>query len=343
MKKISINMLSSADKVPGQGVGSAYLELIKLLKEDAKDDFDIAINKGIKYDILHAHTVDLPNYIKLKLTKGKKIVYVHFLTDTLDGSIRLPKPLFKIFKKYVISFYKCADKLVVVNPIFIKDMVKAGLNKEKITYIPNFVSKEQFYELSSNEKNKIRKKYKIKENDFVVIGAGQVQTRKGVLDFIDVAKKMPDVKFMWAGGFSFGPMTDGYEELKKIMDNPPENVQFLGIVPREEMNNLYNISNVLFVPSYNELFPMTILEAMSSGTPLLLRNLDLYEDILFKKYLSADNNDDFVKELYLLKNDSKFYDKAKENSKEISKFYSKEHVLEMWKKLYIGLVKTNKK
>ena len=35
-KKISINMLSSADKVPGQGVGSAYLELIKLLKKKQK-------------------------------------------------------------------------------------------------------------------------------------------------------------------------------------------------------------------------------------------------------------------------------------------------------------------
>ena len=30
-KKIIINMLSAADKVPGQGVGSAYLELVRLL------------------------------------------------------------------------------------------------------------------------------------------------------------------------------------------------------------------------------------------------------------------------------------------------------------------------
>lgn len=48
-----------------------------------------------------------------------------------------------------------------------------------------------------------------------MLGAGQVQTRKGVLDFVDVAKKSPDVQFVWAGGFSFGRITDGYEELKK--------------------------------------------------------------------------------------------------------------------------------
>ena len=43
------------------------------------------------------------------------------------------------------------------------------------------------------------------------MGAGQVQTRKGVMDFVEVAKKMPDVKFVWAGGFSFGAITDGHE------------------------------------------------------------------------------------------------------------------------------------
>lgn len=337
MEKIKINMLSSADSVDGQGVGSAYLELIKLLKEDGKDDFDIYINKGIDFDILHSHTVEPRNYIKMKRTKGKTVAYVHFLPDTLDGSIKLPNPIFKLFKKYVIKFYKTADELVVVNPIFIKDMVKAGLDKNKITYIPNFVSKEKFYKMKKTEINKLRKKYELDKNDFVVLGAGQVQTRKGVLDFVEVAKSLPEIKFIWAGGFSFGPITDGYQGLKKIMEHPPKNVKFLGIVKRDEMINLYNISNTLFVPSYNELFPMTILEAMSCEIPLLLRDLELYEDILFNKYLKGHNNKEFIKELKNLKNNKDVYKDAINNSKEVSKFYSKEHVLDMWKEFYTKL------
>ena len=43
--KIKINMLSMADSVDGQGVGSAYLELMKLLNEDGKNDFEIFLNK----------------------------------------------------------------------------------------------------------------------------------------------------------------------------------------------------------------------------------------------------------------------------------------------------------
>lgn len=334
MSKISINMLSSADKVAGQGVGSAYLEQVNLVREGASDLFDIYINSRKKCDIVHIHTVDLWNYFKMK--KGVSVCYVHFLPDTLDGSIKLPKFAFNVFKKYVTKFYNKADHLVVVNPIFIDDLVKFGIKREKITYIPNYVSREKFYKKDATD---IRKKYNISDDAFVVLGVGQVQTRKGVMDFIDVANKMPDTTFVWCGGFSFGRITDGYEELKKIYENPPKNVIFTGIVPREEMNDMYNMADVLFMPSYNELFPMSILEAINSSKPLLLRDLDLYRDILFEKYLKGTNNDEFVSKLTDLKNDKKVYNKYSKLSNEISEFYSKEHVLEIWKDFYQSIVK----
>ena len=342
MKKIRVNMLSMADSVDGQGVGSAYLELIKLLKTKGKNDFEIQINKNVKNcDIVHAHTFEPKNYFKLKKAKVPTISYVHCLPEHFDGSIKLPKFAFSIFKKYVIKFYKSADHLVVVNPIFIKDMVKAGLDKDKITYIPNFVSKKEFYKKNDKEIKKIRKEYNIDENKFVVLGAGQVQTRKGVLDFVKVAEKLPDVEFIWAGGFSFGAITDGHKELQKVMDNPPKNVKFIGIVPREKMNDIFNMANLLFVPSYNELFPMTILEAMSTDTPLLLRDLELYEDILFKKYNKAHNNEAFVKEIKKLRDDKKEYKKAVDLAKEVSSFYSEDNVYKMWKDYYKGILKDN--
>ena len=332
--KISINMLSSADKVDGQGVGSAYLEQVSLIKDNASDIFDVRVNDKEDADIIHVHTVEPRNYLRMKKSKGVTVAYVHFLPTTLDGSINLPKPAFSIFKKYVIKFYNTADHLVVVNPTFINELEKNGISKDKVTYIPNYVSKDSFYKMDTDEINNIRAKYDIKEDDFVVLGVGQVQTRKGVLDFVEVAKKLPNIKFVWCGGFSFGKITDGYNELKKIYDNPPKNVKFLGIIPRDEMNKMYNMSDVLFMPSYNELFPMSILEAVNSSKPLLLRDLDLYKDILFKKYLSEESNEGFIKDIKLLKDDKNLYEKYSNYSKEISEFYSKEHVLKMWKKFY---------
>jgi len=337
VKKIKINMLSSADKVDGQGVGSAYLEQVSLVRESKL--FDVSINAKGRFDIIHSHTIDPINYVKMKKNKGVNVAYVHFLPTTLDGSIKLPKPAFKVFKNYVIKFYNLADHLVVVNPIFIDDLVKCGINKEKIHYIPNYVSKDKFYKFNKKEILEVKKKYDLLDSEFLVLGAGQVQNRKGVKDFVECAKRLPDITFVWCGGFSFGKITDGYDELKQIVENPPKNVKFLGIVPRDDMNSLYNICDVLFVPSYNELFPMTILEAVNSQTPLLLRDLDLYKDILFEKYLKGNDNKEFVKQLKKLKEDKDLYKECCQNSKEISNYYSKENVLNLWNKFYTDIVK----
>ncbi len=341
MNKIKINMLSMADQVGGQGVGSAYLELLNLLKKKGKKDFEIVVNKGTKYDILHAHTVEPRNLFKMLLTKGKTVCYVHFLPNTLDGSIHLPKPIFAIFKKYVLYFYKKADYLVVVNPSFKKEMISLGLKEEKIFYIPNFVSTKNFYP-KKQDKEKLRKKLNLPEKAFIILGAGQVQTRKGVLDFIEIAKKRKDDLFLWAGGFSFGNITDGYEELKKVMENPPENVRFLGIIPRNEMNDLYNAVDLLLVPSYNELFPMTILETASTNTPFVLRDLELYEEILFNKYPKAHDNKDFIEAIDTLKKNPKEYQKQVEYTKEIASYYSEDAIYKKWKKFYTDVVNDKK-
>jgi len=100
------------------------------------------------------------------------------------------------------------------------------------------------------------------------------------------------------------------------------------------MNDIYNVSDVLFMPSYNELFPMSILEAMNTYTPVLLRDLELYEDILFDYYLKEHDNEGFIKAIEKLKNDPSYYQQAKEKAVRGHNFYSKESVLDMWKIFY---------
>lgn len=337
MSKINIRMLSNADSVDGQGVASAYLEQVALVKEQ-NDLFNVYVNKEkrpkkTKIHINHIHTV-MPNFLFKMGRKTCNVVYVHFLPTTLDGSIKMNKLFFSIFKWYVKSFYRKADEVVVVNPIFIKPLTEIGLKRENITYIPNYVNKTDFYKIDTERRNEVRAKYGLKPDDFVVLGCGQVQTRKGVKDFVEVAKKNPDKQFVWAGGFSFGKITDGYKELKAIMDNPPSNVHFIGIIPRTEMNDIFNMTDVLFMPSFAELFPMAILEAVNSHTPVLLRDLDLYEDILFHKYEKASDVDGFHEKINLLATDKEYYKQASENSKFISEFYSKENVAKIWREYY---------
>ncbi len=334
-----INMLSSADKVKGQGVGSAYLEQVALV-QDGLHEYNIEINSKINGDINHYHTIDLKHYLKATFSKKPiNLGYVHFLPETLNGSIKLPKLFRKVFDAYIVSFYKKMDYLVTVNPYFIDLLEAHGIDRQKVDYIPNFVSEEQFYAKSKEEIITLKESYDIYPDDFVVLGVGQVQTRKGVVDFIDIAKKNPDKTFIWAGGFSFGAITDGYAELKSMVENPPSNVKFLGIIDRKDMNDIYNIADVLFMPSYSELFPMAILESMSVNKPILLRDLDIYEVILDGYYLKGDCTNSFSAIINNLSYDKNYYQKAVEMSKAGSIFYSRDHVLNSWKKLYNRLSK----
>lgn len=335
-KKLRINMLSSSEKVAGQGVSGAYRELVRLLHRDAKDQLIVTENLPIEADVTHFHTIDFPYYLSTfqKKRSGRKIGYVHFLPDTLEGSLKIPFFLKGIVKSYVFSFYNRMEHLVVVNPMFIEDLVEAGIPREKVTYIPNFVNKEKWHPLPQEEVARLRTELGLSDNQFIVVGAGQVQKRKGIDDFIRLAEELLQITFIWAGGFSFGGMTDGYERYKKIMENPPKNLMFPGIVSPERMRELYALADLFLLPSYNELFPMTILEAASCEAPIMLRDLDLYKVILEGNYRATADREEMKEAILEYQANPVALEDLKEKAKNISREYSEDHLLQIWLDFY---------
>lgn len=342
---LKIDMFSTATKVKGQGVGSAYTELVRMLRAKFPQQFKIEINDYHQTDLSHYHTINPTFYLStFSKKRGRKIGYVHFLPETLDESLNIPTPFRQLFYKYVIAFYKRMDEIVVVNPTFIPKLEKYGIKKNKITYIPNFVSKNEFHMVTPAEKIKLREKYHFDTHKFTVICTGQVQTRKGVLDFAKLARQNPDFQFIWVGGFSFGAMTAGYEALKKLVANPPANLVFPGIVDRKKLVDYYDLADVFLLPSFNELFPMSVLEAFSCGLPVVLRNLELYQEIIGGYYLAADNEkqmDVILKELFTHPELIQQYAKKAQAA---STYYSEDHLAEIWYQFYtkqaeIGRVK----
>ncbi|TCL45416.1 1,2-diacylglycerol-3-alpha-glucose alpha-1,2-galactosyltransferase [Harryflintia acetispora] len=329
-------MRSRADTIKGQGVLSAYEEQVSLVSGELAGRFQVSENQSGRYDITHFHTINLGYFLSLPFVKlhGAAVGYVHFLPETLESSIKLPGLCKAVFYRYVIRFYKSMDYLVTVNPDFVEKLAAYGIPKEKIRYIPNFVSSEEFYPVAGEERGRLRREYDIDNDAFVVLCVGQLQKRKGFFDFLEVAKRLPQVTFLWAGDFAFGAISDGYKEIREAAKNLPENVRLLGLVERGQMNGLYNLSDVMFLPSYGELFPMTILEAMNCSTPILVRDLSLYENILFDFYLKGHDNDDFVREIERLRQSPAALQAAREMSHQGHIYYSRESVARMWNEFY---------
>ena len=326
MKKI-------ADTVKGQGVDTAYNELIDLLNKYDSNDLEIVKNKGIHYDIQFMHTVNPISYFKQRISKGKSLTYVHFLPDSLDGAIKIPKLFIKIYNWWVKKCYLKSDYLVVVNPSYIEEMKKLGYKKEAF-YIPNYVSSEWFYPYKINKKTKLKKQYGYKENDFIVVSTGQLHKGKGVLDFIELAKENPDIQFLWIGGFNFGKYMEGYNEIKEIYDNPFPNLKFTGVIDRKEVNTYLNISDVFFLPSYYESFSLATLEAAHVEKPIILRNIDTYKDIYKENVLYGNNNEEFIKDIRELKDNKSKYQQYAMKTKKIKDTFSDEKIFKMWITLF---------
>jgi len=339
-----VNMLSSADKIAAQGVGSAYLELIEMLRRDAADKLAIKVNDSKKSDITHYHTVDFKYYLStfLKSWTGARVGYVHFLPETLDGSIKLPSFMLKVFKSYLMSFYRRMDQLVVVSPEYVKKLVALGIREENIKYIPNFVAKNQWFEFPTVKKLTLRKKFGINPEKFVVLGVGQVQRRKGIDDFAKLAELNSDIQFIWAGGFSFGKISDGYDRYNSLIENSPKNLKFTGIIARDELLKYYNCANLFLLPSFSELFPMSILESCSCGTPIMLRDLELYRGILEGKYIAANDLEEMNDKLQKFVADPAELSYYRERTFDVAREYSENSLCKIWLDFYYKQVKNKK-
>lgn len=333
---IKITMFSSAQKVAGQGVGSAYSELIRLLKTYLNNDFEIHINDYDSTDISHYHTIDPQFYLSTFSPKrGRKIGYVHFLPETLKGSLKIPRLVQPLVSKYIISFYKRMDQIVVVNPSFISKLAAYGIASEKVTYIPNFVSRKEFYPLPEHKRKQIRRKLGLAPTDFVILGDGQVQKRKGVDDFNHLAQNNPNIQFIWAGGFSFGRLTDGYQHYRQLIQNASHNMHFTGIVDRQKLNDYLNVADLFLLPSFDELFPMSVLEAFNTHTPVLLRDLQLYHDIIKGYYQPAENYQEMNQIIrHLFANPADLLQLA-QLAAAGADYYSEKHLSDIWRTFYL--------
>ena len=77
-----------------------------------------------------------------------------------------------------VSFYKRMDELVVVNPNFIPKLEAYGINPDKVTYIPNFVSQRTFHPVSREKRQALRHANGFKPDDFVVLAPGKCKIAK---------------------------------------------------------------------------------------------------------------------------------------------------------------------
>jgi glycosyltransferase involved in cell wall biosynthesis len=113
----------------------------------------------------------------------------------------------------------------------------------------------------------LRQKYDLKPENKVLICPARLIDRKGIAAFLKAVKSMaaPNVALLVAGD---GPDREKLENLASSITHIK--VKFLGFCHTETMLDLYALSDVFLLPSFEDPNPLSVIEACYSGLPLLL-------------------------------------------------------------------------
>jgi len=256
----------------------------------------VAFNNFRKnYDLIHSHgCFPLTFRIMKKAIKLKKPILIsahqtHY--DTVNGLV-FSKQLSQIFKIYLMRYYKFGDILICPTE-YSRRIVKNELRIDKpIKIISNGVNTQEFKH-SIKKRTQFRKNYRL--NNTTVMCVGMPIERKGFYDFIEISKEMNEYTFLWVGE-RFFPL---------VQSNNIININNL-IMPGyvKDITAAYSGGDIFCFPSYYEGEGIAILEAMSCGLPVIIRDLPTYEGRLFdgENCLKARNNKEFIEKIYYLKN-----------------------------------------
>ena len=245
--------------------------LTKTLKKILKDNKEKCI--------LHFHNqYNLFFFLKLtskKIRNNAEILYTnhsyiwHDEWSKIEGIIR---------KKYFQEVYcmKKADKIFVLNEHTKDNIINhIGINKNKVFLIDNGVNTDTYSPLSKNEIIKYKENNNLK-NKKVFIQVGSVCDRKNQYESLKLLlpsmKKNEDIIFCYVGGIidpEYKEKIDSLAEKEKVSDRV---IYYGELKPGVELNKFYNMAEAMIFPSKAEGFSLVIIEAMSSGIPVIIKD-----------------------------------------------------------------------
>ena len=246
------------------------------------------------YDILHINTYYMNSdaIVRHARENGKKVIYhAHSTEEDFRNSFTLSNVLAPGVKVWLMHLYNQADALITPTP-YAKNILEGYGIQLPIFPVSNGIDLAR-YEHNVDKVVAYRKYFGIKESDHVVLGVGLYFHRKGIVDFVETAKKLPQYKFIWFGDTNRLLIP---KEITEIIENHPSNVYVPGYVVGPIIEGAYSDADCFFFPSYEETEGIVVLEALASKCPVIVRDIGVFDPWLVDgvNCYKGHNNDEFA-------------------------------------------------
>lgn len=283
------------------GLGKAIKHQIKALKEN---NIDYTTNLDDDYDILHINFYGPKSYLYAKKAKkeGKKIIYhAHSTEEDFRNSFIGSNLVSPQFKQWLITCYSLGDRIITPTPYSKKLLEGYGIDVPIIS-ISNGVD-VKFFEKNVKLGQEFRQKYGFKKNEKVIMGVGLYIERKGILDFVELAKRLPNYKFIW---FGHSPLAASPAKVRKAVNTKLDNLFFPGYVEPTELKGAYSGADLFIFPTQEETEGIPILEACSAKIKAIVRDIGVFDEWLLdgvNVYKAKDVDEFEEKIIKVLNND----------------------------------------
>lgn len=225
-------------------------------------------------DVIHINTI-FPGAIRMASwakRHGKRVVFhAHSTREDFRNSFIGSNAMANLFGRWIRFCYQLGDVIVTPSEYAKKLLQAQGIDKP-IYVMSNGIDLE-YYQRKSEDRANFRQKYGYSENDRVIMSAGLWIKRKGILDFIDMAKNLPEYQFIWFGDSNLWSVP---AEIRRAVRSQLPNLHFAGYVPKEELRQAYAGSDLFCFPTYEETEGIVVLEALAMRTPVLIREIPVY-------------------------------------------------------------------
>ena len=227
------------------------------------------------------------------------------------------------------------ENIYIVTPSkWLEGLVRKSFMKNmKITTIYNGVDMQVY---KYNDKQKMRKKFQLNEEKIylLLMSADINDERKGFKEIIEKINKIQDKD-------KFCILTVGRKLQDGIIDSKYDVKQFGYIKDEIYLNEIYSLADIFIMPTRADNFPCTILEAMSSGTPVLTYPVGGIVEQVDEEvgWLIDRNNDELFFNIIKNINKDECMKKGIKARKKIEEHFSIEKCIKNYLELYNSIIK----
>jgi glycosyltransferase involved in cell wall biosynthesis len=227
------------------------------------------------------------------------------------------------------AVYKRFDAFLYAGELSFDFIKKYAGNEAEGIFVPNLIDEDKFskaYLRDFEGKKKIRIEYNLPVDKRLMIMPARLSRVKGIDCFLKLLTKCKGLESVYVAVAGEGEL---YDELQKTIEKGKLPVSLLGYKSESQMIDLYFASDIFLLPSLSDPNPLSCIEALWCGLPLLISNRvgnskEVLEEGRNGYVFSYEKEDDAIKKIERMinANDEWLQDAAKASRKKAESIYN---------------------